>query len=87
MDPRAPRQAGLGWGKGRPRVIKTIVRGDALTRALARQQDWVDYHEAREALQDHKAFRAEETAALQAENRTLRRRLRMAKADLPLRER
>jgi len=34
-------QLGLGWGKGR-RVIKTIVAGETLTRALERHQRWVD---------------------------------------------
>jgi len=46
------RQLGFGWGKGR-RVIKTIIAGEALTRALAKQQTWVDRHRALvEELQD-----------------------------------
>jgi hypothetical protein len=36
-------QLGFGWGKGR-RVIKTTIAGDALARALAKQQRWVDLH-------------------------------------------
>jgi hypothetical protein len=34
-------QLGFGWGKGR-RVIKTIIAGEALTRALEKQQRFVD---------------------------------------------
>ena len=34
-------QLGFGWGKGR-RVIKTIIAGETLTRALERQQRYVD---------------------------------------------
>jgi hypothetical protein len=34
-------QIGFGWGKGR-RVIKTFIAGEALTRALAKQQRFVD---------------------------------------------
>lgn len=37
------RQGGFGWGKGR-RVIKTIIRDDALTRALERQRRWFEQH-------------------------------------------
>jgi hypothetical protein len=37
------KQLGFGWGRGR-HVIKTVVTGEALTRALERQQRWVDRH-------------------------------------------
>ena len=42
------RQLGLGFGKGR-RVIKTIICGDALQAALARQRDWCQRHGVEEA--------------------------------------
>jgi hypothetical protein len=34
-------QLGFGWGRGR-RVIKTTIAGATLTRALEKQQRWVD---------------------------------------------
>ena len=45
----AARQAGFGWGKGRPNLIKTIIRDDALTRALERQRDWALAHGVEDA--------------------------------------
>lgn len=43
------RQSGFGWGKGRPVVIKTIIRHDALTRALERQRRWAAQHGVEDA--------------------------------------
>ena len=68
----APRQAGFGFGKGR-RVIKTIIRDDALTRALERQRRWFEQHAVEDAapvVDDHKIV-------------SPRPHLRMAKATLP----
>jgi hypothetical protein len=50
MEIREPtvHQLGLGFGKGR-RVIKTIICGDALQAALARQRDWCQLHGVEEA--------------------------------------
>lgn len=42
------RQLGFGFGKGR-RVIKTIICGDALQAALARQQRWFEQHAVEDA--------------------------------------
>lgn len=41
-------QLGFGFGKGR-RVIKTIIRDDALTRALERQRTWARQHGVEDA--------------------------------------
>ncbi len=38
-----PQQIGMGFGKGR-RVIKTIVAGDGLRRALEKHQRFVETH-------------------------------------------
>jgi len=40
-------QLGFGWGKGR-RVIKTLIAGEALRRALERHQRWVDRNGGRD---------------------------------------
>ena len=74
-------QLGFGWGKGR-RVIKTIIRDDALIRALDRHQDWVDAHrdDDTRALDDYRQTRTDALEALRRTNVSLRGRLRMAKA-------
>jgi len=59
-------QLGLGFGKGR-RVIKTVICGDALQAALARQRDWCQRHGVEDA-----APASIDTGS----------KLRMAKADL-----
>lgn len=84
-------QIGFGWGKGR-RVITTTYTGDALTRALAKQQTFVDHQAdgaARETQQRYvdelaawKQARVLETQTLRRENRELKRKLHMAKATL-----
>jgi hypothetical protein len=71
-------QLGFGFGKGR-RVIKTIITGDALERALTKQQRWFERHVIAEArsTREHAA-----TLAWQTD-----RHRRMAKATLrPRRE-
>jgi hypothetical protein len=85
-----PRSYGFGWGKGRPRVIKTIIRDDALTRALAKQQAFVDAQTPRETFEAqrtlllHRRARAFELDTLKREHAALEKtrafRLRMAKA-------
>ena len=96
------RQLGFGWGKGR-RVIKTIIQGGDVARALEKHQQWVDAHpderpdvdllqpiadvKAERFLRTHKRALAYERELLQRENATLRRRARMAKADLHAGER
>jgi len=67
-------------------MIKTIIAGDELTYALARQQRWVDDHVTESALRrhlrEHRRLRTQITDTLKTENADLRERLRMAKADL-----
>lgn len=80
-------QLGFGWGKGR-RVIKTTIAGEALTRALARQQRWVDRHPvdedpaAAQARADSQAMTAALGTCRRARDGRPPRALRMAKADL-----
>ena len=78
-------QLGFGWGKGR-RVIKTVIAGEALTRALAKPQAWVDAQTHQPAdvayLEAHRRDRAAALVTLTREHAILRARLRMAKASL-----
>lgn len=73
--PTTPRQIGLGWGKGRPHLIKTIIRDDALSRALERQRRWAKAH----GVEDAAPVVDPRTIVRLAVERT---RLRMAKAPL-----
>lgn len=65
-------------------MIKTTIEGEALERALTRHQAWVDRQTAGvvQVVEDLRRDRARELVALQGEQLTLRRRLRMAKADV-----
>jgi hypothetical protein len=74
------RQLGFGWGRGR-RVIKTTVTGEALTRALERQQRWVD---RQELVEDHAHATRDLIDALESAPGARRQplTLRMAKAAL-----
>lgn len=84
-------QIGFGWGKGR-RVIKTTYDGDRLARALEKQQRFMDSHADGAAIANQQRFvdelaawkqaRVLETQTLLRENTELKRKLRMAKADL-----
>jgi len=79
------KQLGMGWGKGRPRMIKTIIPADELAYALALQQRWVDEHPDEGSalehhMREHRRVRTQDIDTLKAENTELRKR--MAKADL-----
>ena len=75
----------MGWGKGRPRVIKTILAGDELAAALERQQRWVEAH-GDTSPRDCGTVVTDEHAPLPKYfrgARLQREHLRMAKAILP----
>jgi hypothetical protein len=75
------KQGGFGWGKGRLVIIKTTHHADPSTPTII---DDVHVHEGTAFLEALRRANHQETEELQAENRTLKRRLRMAKAELPL---
>lgn len=67
-------------------MIKTIIAGEALTRALERQHRWLarqgdDGGESQRYLDDHRRTIAHRTETLRDDNAQLRRRLR-TKADV-----
>lgn len=75
------RQLGFGWGRGR-RVIKTTLAGETLTRALAKQQRFVDEH--RVVVDETRVLQGRELLAALEQAPGARRQplhLRMAKAE------